>query len=71
MGKIKKILVTGSDCFIGKALIEGLAGKFVEIYNYELSHTREYLKNILVEVDFVFHCAGVNYPPKPEYFNDN
>lgn len=69
-----KILVTGSNGFVGRNLVWNLRelrdGKnktrpnltITEIYGYDLNSTQEELDNICQRVDFVFNLAGVNRP---------
>jgi len=58
-----KILVTGSNGFIGKNLVVKLREQgFTEIVVLDKGSTIADLKNDLVDVDFVFHLAGVNRP---------
>jgi UDP-2-acetamido-2,6-beta-L-arabino-hexul-4-ose reductase len=66
---VKKVLVTGSDGFIGKNLIEGLR-KFedVEISTFDIEDNRSSLAVYLKKADIVFHLAGVNRPEKVEEF---
>lgn len=74
-----KILVTGAKGFVGKNLVSTLKnirdGKdktrtltVDEIYEYDLSNTKEDLKELTKDCDFVVHLAGVNRPTKPEEF---
>lgn len=60
---MKKILITGSRGFIGSNLLINL--KFntdLEVFEFDIENSRDELKKILVEIDFVFHIAGVNRP---------
>jgi UDP-2-acetamido-2,6-beta-L-arabino-hexul-4-ose reductase len=56
-----KILVTGSDGFIGKNLATQLAvrGNF-EILHYNRTSTTEDLRLAIAKADFICHIAGVN-----------
>ena len=68
-----KVLITGANGFIGKNLV----AKLNERKNYELilidkDNTKEELKNALLEVDFIFHLAGINRPKdESEFFEGN
>ncbi len=64
-----KILITGSEGFIGKNLIVRLKQyeKF-ELYTYDINDTEESLINALKDVDLIYHLAGVNRPEKVEEF---
>lgn len=69
-----KILVTGSNGFIGRNLVWNLReirdGKnqtrpnlnITEIYGYNIDSTQEQLEELCSKVDFVFNLAGVNRP---------
>ena len=74
------ILVTGARGMVGTALVNNLKnirdGKnktrpnlhIEEIYEYEVSSTREELEEYCRKADFVFNLAGVNRPESPEDF---
>ena len=74
------ILVTGARGMVGTALVNKLKnirdGKnktrpnlhIEEIYEYEVSSTREELEEYCRKADFVFNLAGVNRPENPEDF---
>lgn len=67
---MQKILVTGSNGFIGKNLVQRLR----ESSQYQVSEcTRETsdadLKEYLREASFIFHLAGINRPQKDEEFS--
>ena len=76
------ILVTGSAGFLGRNLVENLKnlrdGKnrtrpdlsVDEIYEYDLTNTREYLDRFCRDCDFVFNLAGVNRPKDPAAFRE-
>ena len=64
-----KVLVTGSNGFIGKNLISNLSlNKEIEIYKYDKNSTEKELEKYTKDCDFVFHLAGVNRPEKTEEF---
>lgn len=67
---MKKVLITGSNGFIGKNLLVSLKHTDgVEVIRFDIEQNRDYLKNALRDIDFVFHLAGVNRPEKVEDFN--
>lgn len=79
-----KILVTGSEGFVGRNLVWNLKEirdgknrtrpdlKIEEIYGYDIGSTREELEEACSKCDFVFHLAGVNRPKEPsEYMEGN
>jgi len=55
-----KVLVTGSDGFIGKNLREYLVRRDVDVYTFSKENTLDDLKKAILNVDFIFHLAGVN-----------
>ncbi|MEE0777387.1 MAG: NAD-dependent epimerase/dehydratase family protein [Massilimicrobiota sp.] len=75
-----KILVTGSDGFVGKNLIETLKtirdGKCniydisnnIDIYEYDIDNSLDELKNYTEDCDIVFHLAGINRPQNTDEF---
>jgi UDP-2-acetamido-2,6-beta-L-arabino-hexul-4-ose reductase len=65
-----KVLVTGSDGFIGKNLLLFLAErKDVEVACYTRRNSAEQLPGLVRQADFVFHLAGVNRAQEPEEFD--
>ena len=75
-----KILVTGSNGFVGRNLVWNLKelrdGKngtrpgltITEIYGYDIGSTKEDLDRACSRCDFVFHLAGVNRPKETAEF---
>ena len=64
-----KVLITGSNGFIGKNLKAHLNEiEDVEIITYDVEDTIDKIKDNLDEIDFIFHLAGVNRPHTPEEF---
>lgn len=58
-----KILVTGSNGFIGKNLVSQLAVREnFEILRYDRESTASELQQAIAEADFICHMAGVNRP---------
>ena len=79
-----KILVTGSEGFVGRNLVWNLKEirdgknrtrpslKIEEIYGYDMENTKEDLEEACENCDFVFHLAGVNRPKEQsEYLEGN
>lgn len=64
-----KVLVTGSNGFVGKNLVSTLKNddKY-EVYTFDREDTIEDLEKYTKECDFVVHLAGVNRPENPEDF---
>lgn len=75
-----KILVTGSNGFVGKNLVESLKNikenkdrthpmlKIDEIYEYDIYSSKEELNEFCSDCDFVFNLAGVNRPKNDDEF---
>ncbi len=79
-----KILVTGSEGFVGRNLVWNLKEirdgknrtrpslKIEEIYGYDMENTKEDLEEACENCDFVFHLAGKNRPKEQsEYMEGN
>ena len=64
-----RVLVTGSEGFVGKNLRERLGRiEDLDIVTYDKENTLDELDGAVREADFVFHLAGVNRPENPEEF---
>lgn len=64
-----EVLVTGSNGFIGKNLIEKLGRmENVNIHSFDINDSFEELKSKINKIDFIFHLAGINRPENPEDF---
>ena len=64
-----KILVTGSNGFIGKNLISHLQEiEDVEIIKYDIEDSFTKIKESIDSIDFIFHLAGINRPINNEEF---
>ena len=64
-----KILVTGSNGFVGKNLIAELqATSDHNIFSYDRDTDPELLEAYCAEAEFVFHLAGVNRPKQQSEF---
>ena len=58
-----KVLITGSNGFIGKNLDLHLAvRKDIQVQHFTRSNDFNQLRQMVDEVDFVFHLAGINRP---------
>ena len=68
-----KVLVTGSNGFIGKNLISRLQEENnIEIVTFDIEDTFEKIKNNIKDIDFIFHLAGINRPQtKDEFYSGN
>ena len=69
-GKVmKKILVTGSNGFVGKNTVVALKeAKKYEVLTIDRNNTEEELKKSVLEADFIVHLAGVNRPKDTKEF---
>lgn len=65
-----KVLVTGSNGFIGSSLCRYLNAKQVETVGFDIRDTVERLSSLLKGYDFVFHFAGVNRSDNDRDFVD-
>lgn len=64
-----KILVTGSQGFVGKNLIAELRNRgYNNIFEYTRETDKSLLEEYTKECDFVFHLAGVNRPKEEKEF---
>jgi UDP-2-acetamido-2,6-beta-L-arabino-hexul-4-ose reductase len=64
-----KVLITGSNGFVGKNLIVHLGERNdVEFQCFTREDDIEQLPELVKNIDFVFHLAGVNRPQDPEEF---
>src|SRR5699024_4250517 len=68
-GKIMKILVTGSEGFVGKNLVSELKNRgYNDLYLYDKNTPFEKLEKWTKDSDFIFHLAGVNRPENEKEF---
>lgn len=65
-----KVLVTGSNGFIGSSLCRYLKAKQVETVGFDIRDTVERLSSLLKDCDFVFNFAGVNRSADDKDFVD-
>ena len=65
-----KVLLTGSNGFIGKHMSLYLKRYEHEILSYDLDKTEADLKKYISEADFIIHLAGINRPLSAEEFYD-
>lgn len=64
-----KILVTGSNGFVGKNLVSTLNNSNgYEVLIFDKDNTLDDLDRFARQCDFVVHLAGINRPEKPEDF---
>lgn len=66
---MKRVLITGSEGFVGKNLQIVLKRKEdIEITPFDRGHSFDYLRNTVKNADFIFHLAGENRPKDPSDF---
>ena len=65
-----KVLITGSNGFIGKNMLESLTRSGLEVYTFTKENSMKNLEDNILKVDFIFHLAGVNRPKDPLEFYD-
>ncbi|NBK26009.1 MAG: NAD-dependent epimerase/dehydratase family protein, partial [Spirochaetia bacterium] len=64
-----KILVTGSNGFVGKNLVCELKNRgYDDIYLYDVDTDPSLLDTYCTDCEFIFHLAGVNRPQDPKEF---
>ncbi len=67
-----KILITGSNGFIGKNLCTHLRNSgYLQLLEYTRDSGLETLERYAADCDFVLHLAGVNRPDNPAGFEEN
>jgi UDP-2-acetamido-2,6-beta-L-arabino-hexul-4-ose reductase len=65
------VLVTGSDGFMGRNLVELLRRRpSITVLEYDIRKNTDKLSSFLQEADAVFHLAGVNRPQREEQFKE-
>lgn len=68
-GSLMKILLTGSEGFVGKNLVVELENRgYKDLYLYDRENSFEDLEKWTKDCDFVFHLAGVNRPESEAEF---
>jgi len=66
---MKKVLVTGSDGFLGRNLCVALGRcEDVEVLRFDVQNTEEDFEQYVAAAEFIFHLAGVNRPDDEEEF---
>ena len=64
-----KILVTGSNGFVGKNLVSELRNRgYEDLYLYDIDTNPNLLSTFTKDCEFVFHLAGVNRPKEQKEF---
>ncbi len=73
MAALKNILITGSQGFLGKNLIQKLSTRDdIQVIEHEVHNSRDELEDALNKADVVVHFAGVNRPKNAdEYMRGN
>ena len=65
-----KVLVTGSNGFIGRHMTASLLRNSIEILSYDVNNSLDELKKYIRECDAIIHLAGINRPLTKEEFYD-
>ena len=65
-----KVLVTGSNGFIGKHMCLQLERQGFTVFKFDLDNSEEDLKRFIDEADFIVHLAGINRPLTIQEFYD-
>jgi len=66
---MRKVLITGSEGFVGKNLQVQLRRRGdIEIIPFDKEHSLDYLKEAVDKAEFIFHLAGENRPKDPANF---
>ena len=65
-----KVLVTGSNGFIGRHMCIQLQRAGHSVFSYDINNTDDELKRYISEADFIVHLAGINRPLTVEEFYD-
>lgn len=70
---MKKILVTGSNGFVGKNTVVALKeAKKYEVLTIDRENTLDELKEAVLNAEFIVHLAGVNRPKETtEFYEGN
>ncbi len=69
MSKHTKVLITGANGFVGRNLqLHFAERKDVEVATFTREHDVASLPQLLADVDFVYHLAGINRPQHPAEF---
>lgn len=67
---MKKILITGSNGFIGKHMTLQLERRGYEVFKYDIDSQEKDLINYVNHADFIAHLAGINRPLTIDEFYD-
>ena len=64
-----EVLVTGSNGFIGKNLLERLSRiENIKVHTFDIEDKIEDLEKKIDNIDFIFHLAGINRPQNVDEF---
>ena len=66
---MKRVLITGSEGFVGRNLRVSLQGrKDLCVFSFDVLSDPQELEGLLAQADFIFHLAGVNRPQNNDEF---
>lgn len=65
-----KVLVTGSNGFIGRHMVKALKANNHEVLSFDIDKSEEQLEDYIANADFVIHLAGINRPLTNKEFYD-
>lgn len=72
MEKVRSVLVTGSNGFIGKHVVKRLKRDGFSVFCFDLDKKEEDLLKYINQADFIVHLAGINRPlNNEEFYNGN
>ena len=66
-----KVLITGSNGFIGQNLKFNLISEKIEVIEFTRKSNPNILKDLVEKVDIIFHLAGENRSKKKVNFYNN
>lgn len=64
-----RVIITGADGFIAKNLLVHLYERKIEVIRFTRDQKISELSSDILDVDFIFHLAGVNRPEHEDEFN--
>ncbi len=69
--QVKRILVTGSNGFLGKNLIKRLKSiEMIEVYEYDVKNSLKELECYCTKCDYIFHFAAIQRTDDEKLFDE-